>query len=222
MNKLRKWKRLSQTFGKVFSKLWSKLPSSSAAGNFRERFLERNSSSIVSRNFCWNFLDVRQQVSVGLSKLRFSCPEENREDCFRSKTLFLEIPKCEQLFFQYFCYSFSAVCQNCWILAAQTKTSLQKTFFFRKSHIFSNHFQLQSKVFRTFEQLFSSALSNLTFVSPDEFSLGKWVSFGKSSAGNFFRNLLGRRLDFLLIFSAGTSSKMQSTCLKHLSRKNFL
>ena len=102
--------------------------------------------------------------------------------------------------FQYFCYSFSAVCQNCWILAAQTKTSLQKTFFLKKSHIFSNHFQLQSKVFRTFEQLFSSGLSNLTFVSPDEFSLGKWVSFGKSSPWNFFRNLLEWRLEFLLIF----------------------
>ena len=145
VNKLRKWKRLSQTFGKLFSKFWSKLPSSSAAGNLRERFLERNSSSIVSRNFCWNFLDVRQQVSVGLSKLRFSCPEENREGCFRSKTLFLEIPKCEQLFFQYFCYSFSAVCQNCWILAAQTKTSLQKTFFLEKVIFFQIIFNFRAK-----------------------------------------------------------------------------
>ena len=145
MNKLRKWKRLSQTFGKLFSKFWSKLPSSSAAGNFRERFLERNSSSIVSRNFCWNFLDVRQQVSVGLSKLRFSCPEENSEGCFRSKTLFLEIPKCEQIFFQYFCYSFSAVCQNCWILAAQTRTSLQKTFFLKKIIFFQIIFNFRAK-----------------------------------------------------------------------------
>ena len=145
VNKLRKWKRLSQTFGKLFSKFWSKLPSSSAAGNFRERFLERNSSSIVSRNFCWNLLDVRQQVSVGLSKLRFSCPEENSEGCFRSKTLFLEIPKCEQLFFQYFCYSFSAVCQNRWILAAQTKTSLQKTFFLKKVIFFQIIFNFRAK-----------------------------------------------------------------------------
>ena len=221
MNKLRKWKRLSQTFGKLFSKFWSKLPSSSAAGNFRERFLERNSSSIVSRNFCWSFLDVRQQVSVGLSKLRFSCPEENREGCFRSKTFFLEIPKCEQLFsnifatvFQQFVKMLNSSCSD--------KNIAAKNLFSKKSHIFSNHFQLQSKVFRTFEQLFSSGLSNLTFVSPDKFSLGKWVSFGKSSPWNFFRNLLEPRLDFLLIFSAGTSSKMQSTCPKHLSRKNFL
>ena len=141
-------------FGKLFSKFWSKLPSSSAARNFRERFLERNSSSIVSRNFCWNFLDVRQQVSVGLSKLRFSCPEENREGCFRSKTLFVEIPKCEQLFFQYLRYSFSAVCQNCWILAAQTKTSLQKTFFLKKVILFQIIFKFRAKFSRLLNNFF--------------------------------------------------------------------
>ena len=218
LNKFRKWKRLSQTFGKLFSKFWSKLPSSSAAGNFRERFLERNSSSIVSRNFCWNFLDVRQQVSVGLSKLRFSCPEENRDGCFRNKTLFLEIPKCEQLFFPIFLLQFFSSLSKLLNSSCSDKNIAAKNLFSKKSHIFSNHFQLQSKAFRSFEQLFSSGLSNLHFVSPDEFSLGKWVSFGKSSPWNFFRNLLERRLDFLLIFSAGTSSKTQSSCPKHLSR----
>ena len=111
----------------------------------QEFFVEKHPSSIVSRKLRWKFLDFSQKVSAGMSKLRFSGPAEIREDCFRNKTLVLEVLKCDESFFQNFRYNFSAVCQNRWFLAAQTKTSLQKTFFLKKVIFFQIIFNVRAK-----------------------------------------------------------------------------
>ena len=67
--------------------------------NCQEICLEKNTYSIVSQTLRWRFLDFRQKVSPGLSKLHFSCPEEICEDWSTKKTLSLQIPKIEQIFF---------------------------------------------------------------------------------------------------------------------------
>ena len=138
--------------------------------NCQEICLEKNPSSIVSQTLRWRVLDFCQKNSAGLSKLPFSCPEENCENCSRKKTLFLQIPKIEQTFFENFRQRFPAVCQNCCILGAQRKTTLKK-FFFSKNSFFFDHFQQFIKNFRTFHQLLSSGLSNVPFQCPDELCL---------------------------------------------------
>ena len=139
--------------------------------NCQEICLAKNPSSIVSQTLRWRFLDFRQKNSAGLSKLRFSCPEENCENFSRKKTLFLQIPKIEHTFFENFRQRFPAVCQNCCILGAQRKTTLKKFFFFQKTRFFFDHSQHFIKNFRTFHQLFSSGLSNVPFQCPDELCL---------------------------------------------------
>ena len=114
--------------------------------NCQEICLAKNPSSIVSQTLRWRFLDFRQKNSAGLSKLRFSCPEENCENFSRKKTLFLQIPKNEHTFFENFRQRFPAVCQNCCILGAQRKTTLKKFFFFQKTRFFSIISNILSKI----------------------------------------------------------------------------
>ena len=114
--------------------------------NCQEICLEKNTSSIVSQTLRWTFLDFRQKVSPGLSKLHFSCPEEICEDWFRKKTLFLQIPKIEQTFFLEFSLKFSSSLSKLLHSSRSEKNIVENILFFEKTHFFSIISNILSKL----------------------------------------------------------------------------
>ena len=137
--------------------------------NCQEICPEKNPSSIASRTLRWKFLDFCQKF--------YQCCQNCVWDV-RRKTVRIVLDKrcysCKfrkmSKFFSRIIAKVSSVCQNCCILAAQRKTSLKK-FVFWKNSFFIDHFQHFIKNFRTFQQIFSSGLSNVPFQSPDELCL---------------------------------------------------
>ena len=172
INKKPVWvsERISQTSGKIFSTIWSNCILDPLRKKCQEICLEKNPSSVVSRNLRWKFLDFRQKfhqccqnrVSDDRRKTVRIVPDKRRYSCkFRKMTKLFSRSSAKV----------SSVCQNCCILAAQRKTTLKKFLFFQKTRFFFRSFPTFYQNFRTFHQLFSSGLSNVPFQCPDELCL---------------------------------------------------
>ena len=75
-------------------------------------------------------------------------------------------------FFPKFSLQFFCSLSELMISSCSDKNLVLKILVLEKTHIFLDHFPLLSKIFRTFDQLFSSGLSNVPFLCPDELSVG--------------------------------------------------
>ena len=105
--------------------------------NCKEICLEKNTSSIVSQTLRWRFLDFRQKVSPGLSKLHFSCPEENCEDWSRKKDVILANSEKRANFFLEFSQTFSSSLSKLLRSSRSEKNIVEKFLFFEKTHFVS-------------------------------------------------------------------------------------